>query len=60
MITKKNLVAILLAFCISSIMFVALPTRSQTSSYDPWADVSGPIAGEPDGKISMMDIAYEE
>lgn len=60
MITKKNLVAVLLAFCISSIMFVALPTRSQTTSiYDPWADVSGPIAGQPDGVINMRDIAYE-
>jgi hypothetical protein len=60
MITRKNLVAILLAFCISSIVFVALPIRSQTTPvYDPWADVSGPIAGQPDGVINMRDIAYE-
>jgi hypothetical protein len=60
MITRKNLVTILLAFCISAIMFIALPTRSQTSpAYDPWADVSGPISGEPDGTINMRDIQYE-
>jgi hypothetical protein len=59
MIAKKNFVAVLLAFYISSIMFVALPTRSQTSSYDPWADVSGPTIGEPDGTINMRDIQYE-
>jgi hypothetical protein len=60
MITKKNLVAIMLAFCISSIMFAVLPIRSQTTSvYDPWADVSGPIVGQPDGVINMRDIAYE-
>lgn len=60
MIIKKNLVAVLLAFCISSIMFIALPTRSQTSPvYDPWEDVSGPNVGEPDGVINMRDVAYE-
>jgi hypothetical protein len=47
MITKKSLVAVLLAFCISSIMFVALPIQSQTSPvYDPWGDVSGVNLGQ--------------
>lgn len=60
MITRKNLVAVLLAFCISSIIFVALPIQSQTSSvYDPWGDVSGPTLGQPDGVINMRDITYE-
>jgi hypothetical protein len=60
MITKKSLIAFLLAFCISSILFATFPTRSQTtSSYDPWADVSGPTVGEPDGVIDMRDIGYE-
>lgn len=60
MINRKTLVAFLLAFCVSSIMFFTLPIRSQTTpSYDPWADVSGPIVGQPDGIINMRDVAYE-
>jgi hypothetical protein len=59
MITKKNLAAALLAFFILAIMFVTVPIKSSTSVYDPWADVSGPTVGVPDGVINMRDVAYE-
>jgi Concanavalin A-like lectin/glucanases superfamily len=60
MVFRRNFVVVLLAFCICSVMFVALPIRSRVSPvYDPWADVSGPIVGQPDGVINMRDIAYE-
>lgn len=61
MATRRGLfVAVLLTFCFSAVLFVALPIRSQTPHvYDPWADVSGPIHGESDGTINMRDISYE-
>ena len=58
--TKRDLVVVLLTFCLSAVLFFAFPTRSQTSrEYDPWADVSGPTVGQPDGTINMRDIQYE-
>jgi hypothetical protein len=59
MVTKKDVIIVLMTVCISALLFVTLPTRSQTSSYDPWADVSGPTVGQSDGVINMRDIAYE-
>ena len=60
MITKRDLTVILLTLCLAAVLFIAFPTRSQTShEYDPWADVSGPTIGEPDGNINMRDIQYE-
>jgi hypothetical protein len=59
-IFNRNAVVVSLVFCICSVMFVALPIRSQVSPvYDPWADVSGLTIGQPDGVINMRDIAYE-
>jgi hypothetical protein len=57
---KKDLViAVLATFCLTATIFMILPTKSATSYYDPWADVSGPTLGIPDGRIDMRDIAYE-
>jgi len=55
---KKDLVIVALAtFCLTSTLFMILPSRS--AERDPWADVSGPTQGEPDGTINMRDINYE-
>lgn len=55
---KKDLVIVALAtFCLTSTLFMILPSRSIEK--DPWADVNGPTIGEPDGRIDMRDIAYE-
>ncbi len=58
MITKKALLIVLFTFCLSATLFVVLPAKSGTGTYDRWADVSGPIQGEPDGTINMRDINY--
>ncbi|MGA2768372.1 MAG: hypothetical protein ABSF24_08680 [Candidatus Bathyarchaeia archaeon] len=59
-IGKNMIVAIMITFCFTATMFMAIPIRSQsTSQPDPWADVSGPTAGVPDGIVNMRDIAYE-
>ena len=56
---KKDLVIVALAtFCLTATLFMILPSKSGLP-YDPWADVSGPTPGFEDGKINMMDIAYE-
>jgi len=55
---KKDLVIVVLAtFCLTSTLFMILPSRS--IERDPWADVSSTNVGEPDGKVNMKDIAYE-
>ena len=59
MVTKRRLIAAVLATAILTIiLFTAHPIRSATNPYDPWADVSGPIQGVPDGKIDMRDLLY--
>ena len=56
---KKDLFIVALAtFCLTATLFLILPSRS-AEPYNPWADVSGPIMGEPDGTINMRDINYE-
>ena len=58
MVTKKDLlIAVLATFCLTSTLFMILPSRS--AERDPWADVSGLTVGEPDGKINFRDISYE-
>ena len=55
---KKDMIIVALAtFCLTSTLFMILPSRS--AERDPWADVSGPTIGEPDGTINMRDINYE-
>lgn len=52
MIDKKYLiVAVLATFCLTATLFMIVPTRSQSSSYDPWTDING------DGTIDMADIS---
>jgi hypothetical protein len=36
-----------------------IPLEQSTGEPDPWADVSGPTPGQPDGTVNMRDIAYE-
>ena len=56
---KRDLIIVALAtFCLTATLFLILPSRS-AQPYNPWADVSGPIMGEPDGTINMRDINYE-
>jgi len=51
MVTKKDLIiAILSTFCLTSTLFMIVPTRSTPSVYDPWADIDG------DGKITILDV----
>jgi hypothetical protein len=52
MVTKRVLIAAVLAtFCLTATLFMIVPTRSQSGSYDPWTDING------DGKIDMADIS---
>jgi len=55
---KGVFVSVLTAFCLAATLFAVLPINSATPSWDPWADVSGPTAGQPDGTINMRDISY--
>jgi len=53
MVTKKDMaVAILATFCLTSTLFMIMPTRSQTETpeYDPWTDLND------DGIIDIFDI----
>lgn len=52
---KQLVIAVVITFCLT--MLLALPLERSTP--DPWADVSGPAVGEPDGVVNMRDIAYE-
>jgi hypothetical protein len=55
---KKDMIIVALAtFCLTSTLFMILPSRGVER--DPWADTSGPIQGQPDGTINMRDINYE-
>jgi hypothetical protein len=54
MVTKKDVaIPVLTTFCLSVTLLTILPTRSQTSRYDPWLDTND------DGKISMDEIMPE-
>lgn len=59
MVRKKDLViAVLVTFCLTVMLFSVIPTLSQTTGqYDPWADLTGPN-GVPDGKIDIRDVHY--
>ena len=52
MIIKKNLVvAVLLTFCLTFVLFQILPISSQSAGdYDPWLDIND------DGEIDMRDV----
>lgn len=55
---KKDLFIVALAtFFLTAVLFVILPTRS-AGPYDPWADVSGPTSGLPDGVINIARAKY--
>jgi len=51
---KKNLLGVLLAFCLTIVLLLAIPTRSNPTigEYDPWADFND------DGTIDMYDVGY--
>ena len=52
MTNKKYLIiAVLATFCLTATLFMIIPTKSQSGSYDPWTDING------DGKIDMADIS---
>jgi hypothetical protein len=52
MANKKYLIiAVLATFCLTATLFMVVPTKSQSGSYDPWTDVNG------DGSIDMADIS---
>jgi len=53
-ITKKDLIiAVIATFCLTSTLFMILPTRSSsnTEAYDAWLDVND------DGNINILDIS---
>jgi hypothetical protein len=54
MIRKDVIIAVLATFCLTTTLFLVLPTRSGSSAvgYDSWADIND------DGKIDMRDIGY--
>jgi hypothetical protein len=59
MVSKKDvIIAVLATFCLTATVFM-IKTTGSTDTRDPWADVSGTTPGVPDGKVNMMDIAYE-
>jgi hypothetical protein len=52
MTNKKDLtIAVLATFCLTATLFMIVPTRSQSGSYDARTDVNG------DGTIDMADIS---
>ena len=59
MTIRKNLaIAVLVSLVLTGVLSTMLLSHSTTGSYDPWADVSGPTQGVPDGTINMRDINY--
>lgn len=52
---KQILIVVAATFCLATLLMVPL----ERSTPDPWADVSGPTPGQPDGRVNMRDIAYE-
>jgi len=53
---KKLIIILLTSICLTTLLMIPL-TRS-TEPYNPWADVSGPTQGVPDGTINIRDINY--
>lgn len=57
MMRKDVMIAILVTFCLTVMLFAIIPVGSQgVREYDPWYDVTGPTPGQPDGKIDVRDI----
>lgn len=51
MANKRDFViAILATFCLTATVFMVIPIRSSTNTYDPWLDYN------EDGKISLSDL----
>lgn len=53
MTTRKDLIiAVLATFCLTSTLFMIIPTKSTTGigEYDPWVDIDG------DGEITIYDV----
>jgi hypothetical protein len=51
MIRRDLVVTALLAFCLATLLFMVVPTRSQGfGEYDPWSDIDG------DGTIGILDV----
>ncbi len=50
MVKKDLIVAVLATFCLTVMLFIVVPTKSQTAQYDPWVDLDG------DGQISIYDV----
>jgi len=62
LVNRRLIIVVFSIGCLMNVLLMAAPTRSGTldaGQYDPWADVSGPTQGVPDGVINMRDIAYE-
>lgn len=48
---RDFVVTALLTFCLTALLFMVIPTKSQeTGEYDPWSDING------DGKIDILDV----
>lgn len=55
MVIKKDLIiAVLATFCLTSALFIVIPTKGSSNSlpYDPWVDLNG------DGTIDIYDITW--
>lgn len=51
MIRRDIVVTALLTFCLTTLLFMVVPTRSQSfGEYDPWCDIND------DGKIDILDV----
>ncbi len=52
MMRKDLIIAVIATFCLTSTLFLIVPTRSQTSNpeYDPWTDLND------DGVINILDL----
>lgn len=50
MITKKETIIVLFAFCLASAIFTVMPVSSSERLYDPWLDLND------DGKIDLKDV----
>jgi predicted secreted protein len=50
MITRRDLIVGLAAFCIAATLFSAIPAIGQTGEYDPWLDIND------DGYVGIDDI----
>ena len=53
---RKEVLIVLVTFCLAATLFSIIPVGSQgVREYDAWFDVTGPIPGQPDGKIDLRD-----